>query len=135
MVLLKTIWELRDLGAVLPTNNQDEREAVDEALESAQIRDRLQQERDYVIKTEVDAENVYANGSMNPSNDNFYNFLQREMNPANARFVIKRMNGRNHHIALKAIRNIRNGQEIFVDYGLDYILNEPDTRYNTKYGK
>jgi hypothetical protein len=55
--------------------------------------------------------------------------------PANARFVIKRMNGRNHHIALKAIRNIRNNEEIFVDYGLDYIMNEPDTKYTTKYVK
>ena len=55
--------------------------------------------------------------------------------PANARFVVKRINGRNHHIALKAIRNSRNGEEIFVDYGLDYIMNESDIRYITKHGK
>ena len=35
-------------------------------------------------------------------------------------------------VRLKALRNIRNGQEIFLSYGSEYRMNEP-TSYSTKY--
>jgi len=43
----------------------------------------------------------------------------------NAEFVIKRLRGRNHSIYLRATRPIYHGDEIFVDYGLDYLFYEP----------
>lgn len=49
----------------------------------------------------------------------------------NASFVVKRLDGRNHHIALKAIRPISHGDEIFVDYGAAYLFHEPTTHTQT----
>lgn len=43
----------------------------------------------------------------------------------NAKFVIKKLQRKNHSIYLKATRRILHGEEIFVDYGLDYLFYEP----------
>jgi len=54
---------------------------------------------------------------------------QRE---TSAEFYIVKVNRRNHHIKLIATRPIRNGEEIYVDYGNDYRMDEPTT-YSTVY--
>ncbi len=47
----------------------------------------------------------------------------------NARFAIDRIN---KTTSLKATKNIRNNQEIFVSYGRAYRLHEPNTSFTTK---
>jgi len=49
------------------------------------------------------------------------------LNNANVSFHIKRVAGRNHHVVLKALRPIRNGEEIFINYGNEYLFYEPTT--------
>lgn len=47
----------------------------------------------------------------------------------NARISVDK---RNKTASLKAIKNIRNNQEIFVSYGREYRLHEPNTSFTTK---
>lgn len=49
----------------------------------------------------------------------------------NARLAI---NTRENRVLLKATKNIRNDQEIFINYGKDYSFSE-GTRYSTKYAR
>jgi hypothetical protein len=56
----------------------------------------------------------------------------RNSNLNNAKLVI---DTRNKQINVKATKNIRNNQEIFIPYGSSYRLNENNVSYNTKYFK
>lgn len=49
----------------------------------------------------------------------------------NAEFYTTR--GPNSKIALRAKKDIRNGQEIYASYGHEYRLNQPRAQYSTKY--
>lgn len=55
---------------------------------------------------------------------------------SNCKFSISR-NNRNRAlddlIVIKALKNIRNGQELLVDYGNNYDMNEEGVSYETKY--
>jgi len=50
----------------------------------------------------------------------------------NAKLVAGRIDGK-PSAKVKAIKNIRNNKEIFVNYGKDYKMNEPGITYSTNY--
>jgi hypothetical protein len=50
---------------------------------------------------------------------------------ANAAFKIVMINKKAHHVKLQALKPIRNGDEIYVDYGNEYLFDEP-TSYSTR---
>jgi len=52
-------------------------------------------------------------------------------NRANACFKVVMLNKKAHHVKLQALTPIRNGNEIYVDYGDKYVFDEP-TSYSTR---
>ena len=94
----------------------------------------------YGIEVKGGANPIYEDGALTRGIGTIAN--HKKGRNANAHFVIKKLNHRNHHIALKAIRPILHGEEVFVDYGRDYLFSEGTKhidsantlRYNYIYG-
>ena len=42
---------------------------------------------------------------------------------------------RHHTIWIKALKNIKNGQELYADYGKDYVFDKRNVRYSTNNNK
>ena len=53
---------------------------------------------------------------------------------ANCEFIVGRDNGQSC-IKIRALKDIRNGQELFVNYGRFYKFNEPEVSFKTYYEK
>ena len=53
----------------------------------------------------------------------------------NVKLVTKRVNNKVDHIAVKAMKNIRNRQELFTSYGNGFILNENGVTMKTRSAK
>jgi hypothetical protein len=73
----------------------------------------------------------FEDGACKRGAGNLVNHASSSSGKVNAQFVI---DTRRNRVVLKAIKNIRNDTEIFVNYGRDYGFNE-GTRYTTTYVK
>ena len=85
-----------------------------------------------IICFSIDNKNNYSFNNYNYydySNYNNINNIHRAGHHQNARLVV---NFQNNTARLKATKNIRNGEEIFVSYGHQYHINETGVQYRTK---
>lgn len=71
---------------------------------------------------------IYEDGAVFRGIGSLINHSRRN---ANCRFSV----GRNKKINIVAIKNIRNGKELFVDYGNDYVMHEYGVVYKTNRNK
>ena len=76
------------------------------------------------------SENKYEDGALHRGIGTIPNHTTSRFK--NAKLVAGRIDGK-PSAKVKAIKNIRNNKEIFVNYGKDYIMNESGVTYSTNY--
>jgi len=75
--------------------------------------------------------NLYEDGALHRGVGNLPNHKERGYN---AKLITSwERTPANKFVKVKAVKNIKNNQEIFVDYGDNYHFNEPGISYSTKY--